>query len=66
MRTLVAADFNDSRTDFDFDGISVESAIAGRTGFIRHDRISIGRPRFGQAQETISRRRPLSKSLVIF
>jgi hypothetical protein len=66
MRALLAADFDDSRADFDFDGIAVEPAVAGRAGFFRHDSISVSRPRFGQAQETISRRRPLSKSLAIF
>jgi hypothetical protein len=66
MRTLLAADLDDSRADFDFNGMAVEPAIAGRTGFLRHDSFSIRRPRFGQAQETILRGRPLSNSLVIF
>jgi hypothetical protein len=49
LRTLVAADFNDVRADFDFDAISIEPAITGGTGFFSHDFISISRPRFGQA-----------------
>jgi hypothetical protein len=52
LRTLVAADFNDARANFHLDGTLVELAIAGRPGF-------------GQAQETMSRLRSLSKSLVI-
>jgi hypothetical protein len=53
MRALLAADLDDSRADFYRNGIAIEPAIAGRTGFLRHDSISVGRPRFGQAQETI-------------
>jgi len=37
LRTLVAADFHDAGTDFDFDGTLVEFAIAGRTGVFSHD-----------------------------
>jgi hypothetical protein len=66
MRTVLAANFNDSRADFDLDGVFVEPAIAGCAGFFSHDSLSISRPHFGQAQETIRRLRPLSKSLAIF
>jgi hypothetical protein len=48
LRTLIAADFNDSRADFYFDGAHVELAIASRAIFFRHDFISTSRPRFGQ------------------
>src|SRR6267142_5884169 len=66
QRTLVAANLDDARADFDLDGTLVEFAIAGRTGFFNHCSASISLPCFGSAQETISRRRPLSKSLAIF
>jgi hypothetical protein len=49
LRTFVAADFYNARSDVDFDGTLVEPAIAGRTGFFSHELISVVARRSGQA-----------------
>jgi hypothetical protein len=65
-RAFIATNLDHAVADLHLDGIRVESAVTGCTGFFGHGTNSAGSPRFGQTQETTPGFHPLSKSLAVF
>ena len=63
--TVVTAHFNCLAADFDFDGISVQLAVASRTSRFNHG-IALPYPKSGsESSRPRSKRTPLSESLAI-
>jgi hypothetical protein len=49
LRTLFAAHFHDLGADLHLNGIRIELAIAGGTGFLSHDTSFVNNPSIGHA-----------------
>jgi hypothetical protein len=64
-RAIFATDLDGLAADFDFDGISIQLAVASRTSSFNHG-FALQYPKFGRESSRPSKKKgPLSESLVI-